>query len=155
MKRTACYLALFALIALLGWFPFSGQDVVELLPVEVICVQKMQTGIRVLTDTGHQGIGATLSEAFDSLKAGAEKTVFLETADHVLVDFADCDLLRELSGYLRPGCTVCRFTDLPEWESIAQFLKTHSLKMTLQECISSGKTPPYLQMEGENERYAP
>lgn len=149
MKRTICYLTLLAGICLLKWLPFSGCDAAKLLPVEVLCVQKTEAGYTVETDGESTGNGETLDAAFEDLKAGAESTVFLDTADYVLVNFTDSETLRKLCGFLRPGCAVYRIGEMPDLENIAQFLKTHGAKHTLAECVfGKGEIPQLRVWEG-------
>ncbi len=74
------------LAGLLTKTPQYGTDVARLLPIEVIQMEKRGNRIYLYTDTEAQGAGATIQEAVENMKQTAPGTVFLETADYLLVD---------------------------------------------------------------------
>ena len=146
MKRWLWYLAAVLLVAALGWMPFAGTDVAKLQPVEVIRVGVEDGLIRVETDTGGSGNGADLAEAFADLKASAAGTVFLETADYLLVSHDAQSLLEPLGTYLRPACGICLESGVADLETVADFLSTHEPGMTLQEYRAGKQNLPELSV---------
>lgn len=146
MKRWLWYLAAVLLVEALGWMPFAGTDVAKLQPVEVIRVGVEDGLIRVETDTGGSGSGVDLAEAFADLKASAAGTVFLETADYLLVSHDAQSLLESLGAYLRPACGICLESGVADLEMVADFLSTHEPGMTLQEYRAGKQNLPELSV---------
>lgn len=144
MKRWLWWVVALAAVFLAGKLPFSGTDVAKLQPVRLIRVSVADGELLVSTDTGDMGKGTGLEEAFADMKKTSSGEIFLETADHLLVDPALQGLLPELAAYLRPGCGVCIAYKAHDLEAAAEYLAAHPSDVTLGDCRAEKKRPPLL-----------
>ncbi|MBO5952502.1 MAG: hypothetical protein J6Q53_00010 [Oscillospiraceae bacterium] len=152
MKHWVLYLLGLLLVAALGGMPFSGTDVAQLQPVQVVQVARTVDRVVVRTDTDDYGSGATLSGAFEDLKRTTSGKIFLETAEYLLLSAGTEDLIPELTEYLRPGCSVCVVAGEEDLESVAAYLEAHPLLVTLQDCRAEAvELPLLLAYEGRLE----
>ncbi len=119
------------LAGLLTKTPQYGTDVARLLPIEVIQMEKRGNRIYLYTDTEAQGVGATIQEAVENMKQTAPGTVFLETADYLLVDRESLPYLPESAEYIRPGSKLCIAEESLDLQKTAQFLAVHTPSTTL------------------------
>lgn len=149
MKRLAAYFGVLLLVCLLGRLDHPGTDVGELEPVELIAVSRHNNRIRLETDTGSAGEGKSVHAALEDLKDSAAGTVFLETADYLLIDPEEKELLPELTAILRPGCRVCLNGGVEDLEAAADFLSAQKPDLTLAD-YQGGKhdLPALIQQEG-------
>lgn len=108
-----------------------GSDINELEPVVAIQIQTDPDGIRVITDTGSSGYGATLEAALENLHSSATKRIFMETAQFLLVEEESC--LNEMMDLVRPSCRVCLTKGQLDLTLAAQYLKIHGGTMSLLE----------------------
>lgn len=149
MKRWLWYLAGLLIVAAFGELPFSGTDVAELQPVEVIRVWSGHGLVGVETDTGDQGLGMDVASAIEDLKASTAGQVFLETAEHLIVTREALPLLSELADYMRPACTICLEAGETDLEEAAAFLEAHEPELKFRDFTAGEKTiPTLLTLEG-------
>lgn len=123
MKRWLCLL-IFGAITLM--FPGKGTDIGELLPVELVSLTVEQGKIVARTDTGDLGIGETLSDAMEDLKASAPGKVFLETADYLLLAPQTEENWNGLDDWFRPGTLTFGVGENVNPEEAAAFLRSHT-----------------------------
>lgn len=147
MKRWSI-LALIA-AAVLMLFPRHTSDIGELLPVELLYVDRDESGIWVETDTGETGRGESLTRALEDLKATAPGTLFLETADYLIVTRQSAELLPQLRKILRPATQVCLGVNTDA--GAAAFLSAHKPGILLKDVRSPEQKLPVLM--GTEERY--
>ncbi len=147
MKRIL-WLAALLLAAGFGSRLFAASDVAKLQPVEVLRIQKEAGGILVETDTGEQGRGGSLEEAFENLKECASGDIFLDTVEFVLLQ--DASIAPELIAYLRPACQVCLERGRADLKKAAAFLDVHRPKATLMNCRKE-PIPTLVSEEGRME----
>ena len=134
MKRMILFVCLAAALRMSGLLPFSGSDVAELAPVEALTVDWKQ-GQVVLNGGACQGYGKDWAAALEDLHRGAEGTVFLGTAEHVVLSEDAVRLLPDVirSEELRPAAVICVCDGpLPEPEDAAAYLSAHNAGMTIQ-----------------------
>lgn len=149
MRRWILYGLVICAVCLLGITPFRGTDVAELSPVALIRVSKSGDDFVIETDTGGRGAGPDAQSALQNLKDTTPGTVFLETADYLLVA-PDCvAFAQSLYGILRPSCAVCICRDKPNLESAAVFLKAHKPLLSLHELKQGNTGLPELKIQGE------
>ena len=134
-------------LLLLGWFsPVRGTDVGELQPVELVQLYREGAEIVLSTDTSDMGAGATLREAVRNLKATTAGTVFLETADYVLITPEMEELVGELGEYLRPGIEICIISCITDPKEAARYLSAHHPGVTLRSVRYGKGIPPHLSV---------
>lgn len=125
MRYWAVYIVLYAIVGMFGLSPFRGSDLATLSPVEAVWMETVGGEVHVETDGGEVGVGATVQCALDNLKETAAATVFLDTADFLIVKTGNEMLISQLSDVLRPSCSVCVADRRPDLKQAAAFLAVH------------------------------
>ena len=83
MKRIILYIGILALVVAA---PVKPMNVVSLRPVQIIAVRKINNWVTVETDTEDKGIGGTITQAIQNMKDRSEGTIYLDTAEYLMVD---------------------------------------------------------------------
>ena len=148
MKRWHIYIILYAIVGAFGLSPFHGTDIATLSPVEVVWIERQFGNVRMETDSGEVGIGSTIADALDNMKATAAVTVFLDTANFVIVKKGSEDILPELKGVLRPSCAVCTAQVMPDLKQAAAFLALHEPSAKMKNLCAWDKLPLLQQEKG-------
>ena len=143
MKKTL-YLLAAAAVLLLTRVEHTGTDISDLEPVALVSVTMEENTVRIATDTGAEGTGGNLSEAVGNLHATAPATVFLDTAQYLLLNEETIPLLPQLYDLLRPGTRVCILSGKAALEEAAVFLKAHPPETTLLHCRAGQNQLPIL-----------
>lgn len=134
IKRLLLLAALAAALRISGLLPFQTNDVARLKPVESLVVS-VKDGRVVLQSKDAEGYGGDWDEALQDLRQAAEGTLFLGTAEQIVL-CGEAKLLLEpiaKSEDLRPAAVVvqCREQELDP-EKAAAYLSAHNAGMTLQ-----------------------
>lgn len=149
MKRWLFYGAVLILIAFLPKVQTAGTDVGQLEPVEVVRVSIVDGWVRMETDTGQQGRGENLESALLELKRTADREIFLDTADYLLLSTEALSQMPELMELLRPACQICLESGEADLETVARFLATHEPGLTLRDYRAERQTLPVLMVREE------
>ncbi|MBE6948209.1 MAG: hypothetical protein E7454_08210 [Ruminococcaceae bacterium] len=144
MKRWFLYLALLAAAAFLTISPFQGSDVAKLLPIETVWLAQEKGTVSLKTDTGDLGRGETVAAALQDMKESASGTVFLDTADYLIVEKGSEELLTQIYHILRPSCMVCIAENMPDLEQVTAYFNAHEPPMTLRRFQNGGEKLPIL-----------
>lgn len=147
MKSWLWFVGLLAAVCWLSRLPHPAVDVGQLEPVELAAVDWRAGEYHIQTDTGAEGSGATLTEAARDLLARASGTVFLETAEFVLLA-PGTPVTEEFCAVLRPACRVCVADPGTDPAEAAAYLRAHPPKWTLNDLRAGEKEPEWLEMEG-------
>ena len=134
MKRFWIWSLLAAGLALGGVLPLKTHDVAELEPAHILLIWTENGTVRTRTDSGAEGAGASLEAALADMEERAVGVLFLDTAEHVLLQGNARALMQALaeSQRLRPAAKIYLAETLPEdAEQAAAYLKTHAGRMTL------------------------
>lgn len=130
MKRIGVMLLAAAAAVMLGRL-FPRTDIGELEPVQVIYIRREQGKVLIETDLGHVGAGQDLEEAVEDLKQSAAASVFLDTADFLIMD-TDCTVrLSEAAEFFRPGIRICLADGLSDLQAAGKYLEVHDLTVSL------------------------
>lgn len=141
MKKTA--VGLLVLVLLL--FPSrEAAEVGRLEPVQLLYLYREGDRLILAGDTGSRGEGATLAEAVKDLKQTAPGTLFLETADFLVVTGDTETLLPEMGIWLRPSAEAVVTEDPLDPGMAAEYLSAHPPEMTLHQIRTAGGTLPKL-----------
>ena len=131
MKKYWAVPAVLALLAALRLLTPAATDAAELLPVTVLRVSGAGRGIEVACDVKGDtctGRGETLDAALDELCASAPGTLFLQTAEHILITPAARYALPQAanSQALRPAARVYIVQGgAPKLTTAGDFLRAH------------------------------
>lgn len=96
MNRICIWLLAVASAVCLCMLPRTGTDAAKLLPAQVLVIEAGDGAITVEADNGAAGSGPTLAAALADMAECAEGTLFLDTAEHIV--------LRSRSSARRPNC---------------------------------------------------
>ena len=149
MKKMMLCVALIAIISFTGLLPFDGTDVGKLYPVEVLIVTTTPGMITIETADGLYGTGDTVASAIENLKSTSSGIVFMDTANYLLLNNDNEELLDSLYAYVRPACQVFRFDGSGEWKGVAKYLESHSSSVTVLSYRQGKKNLPRLMLSGE------
>lgn len=122
MKRILLYILV--LIALC-FAPIKGANIGTLRPVEVVHIYKTQTQVAIATDTGDFGIGETGQAALQNLKATTPGTIYLDTAEYLLIGQGAEPAVMELRDSLKKRVKVCAAEEGVDLSLAAEFLPVH------------------------------
>lgn len=126
-----------------------GEDVARLEAVKTVEISCQNGAVVIKTDTGAVGVGGSLREAFDDLEETATGTVFLETAEYLLITPECRGLLDALWTYLRPSCAVCLLEGSGDLEKAGEYLDAHKPDTTLMDCRAGEEKLPRLLIQEE------
>ena len=143
MKRVILYIVI--LIAV--WFvPVEGANIGNLHPVEVVLVTKEEGRAVLMTDTGDIGKGETAVEALADLKKTTPGTVYLDTAEYLLIGENADALVEELRPYLKTSVKVCEAENEVNLVEAAEYLRVHGTFVQLKD-YKQGVNLPQLTIE--------
>lgn len=134
MKRWIAYAAGLVLMLLLAKGEFAGTDIAGMEPVGAVRVHLDGGRVTVQTDTGQQGQGDDLNSAVRDMKLTADKEIFLDTADYLLISPGAEEQLPGLRQLLRPACRVCLEIGETDLAAAAAYLDSHIPEITLKDC---------------------
>ena len=141
MKPMAFLLAAVAALSFCGLVPFTGADVAELCPVQILCISAREDGFFIRADGGVAASGSDLPDALESLGNAAPGRLLLATVDQVVVCGFSPDARLLLNCGLRPAVRVYRSSAEPEDpDALAEYLSTHSGSLTLGKLSDDGGT---------------
>ncbi len=120
MKRSLFYLLILAAVLVC---PTKATDVGRLRPVQTVAVFESDGSYAVVTDTKDSGSAEDLSGAIRNLKATTPATIYLDTAQYLIV--SDEALVEELRPYLKKNVKLYRFVGTPPMEAVSKFLAAH------------------------------
>ncbi len=145
MKRILIYIVVLVAV----WFaPVEGANVGQLHPVEAVMVTREDRQIVLTTDTGDVGQGTDGLSALENLKATTAGTIYLDTAEYLLLTQGTEDVAQQLRSALKKSVRVCMAEENVDPVTAAKFLDAHSDLP----CLKSWKTGdklPILQAIGE------
>lgn len=134
MKQIIWVALLAAAVSLTGLFPFESNDVADLVPVEALLVD-VQADRVILKGNDCQGSGTDWPSALEDLRQSGEGTVFLGTAEQVVLSRSATALLPDVirSTDLRPAAVLCICDgELPEPDKAAEYLSARNAGTTIQ-----------------------
>ena len=129
-----------ASVVSLCMLPRTGTDAAKLLPAQVLVIAQEDGRITVESDNGVSGSGTTLPDALAAMREGAEGTLFLDTAEHLILCGDIPSLAKQAAdcGRLRPAAKVYRTADAAlDAETAVDFLRAHPGNVTLGEVCAA------------------
>lgn len=156
IRKLLLLAALTAALRITGLLPFKTTDVAQLKPVEALVVS-VENGKVILNSGEADGQGDTWETALQDLRQGAEGTLFLETAEQLVLCAEAEALLPKIirSEVLRPAAMVYYCEDaVPDPEQVSAYLSAHPAGLTLQQVWAAQmrretvRLPELIQTEG-------
>ena len=132
MNKLWLLLALAVTLSVFDLSPFQTTDLSRLSPVQTMVITGEAGALRVDCGEGLSGRGADLAEALADLKAGAEGTVFLGTAQDIVL-CADPQVWGQLTQIpeLRPAAELYQSAESVAPGDVQGFLQQHQSGVTL------------------------
>ena len=146
-----------ASVVSLCMLPRTGTDAAKLLPAQVLVIAQEDGRIVVESDNGASGSGAALPDALDAMRESAEGTLFLDTAEHIILLQSAQALLPAAARQrqFRPAAKLyLARMDTLDAEDCVDFLQAHPGTATLADAHAAllrGKAlSPAVLLPGEN-----
>lgn len=130
MKKWLYPAAVLAAIGLLARLPHPAKDIAKLKPVRAVYLSMDGGKLSIETDTGDSGSGRTLAEAAADMRSGADRELFLDTAEFLILA-PDVPITGEFCRLLRPGCRVVCARKKPDLNTVSDYLAIHTPEKTL------------------------
>ena len=110
--------------------PHPARDIARLEPVRAVYLY-MEQGLTTLeTDTGTTGTGPDLQSAYADLKNNADREIFLDTAQFLILD-PHVPITEPIFEIFRPDCKVVITNARPDLKKSADYLSQHPPKQNL------------------------
>lgn len=129
-------------------FPVDKTDVGSLQPVEVVHLYQKDEKYVLETDTGDLGMGDTIKAAMEDLAATVSGTVFLDTAEYLLLEKEMVEQAKRIAPYLKKKVRVCEAERGLDLKAAAQYLSAHAPKSTLKELLTGTKLETLRNVHG-------
>jgi len=142
MKRIIIYIVTLALLTLA---PVEGAELGKMRPVEVALVYEQEGEVVIVTDTEDMGRGGDGLSALENLKATTAGTIYLDTAEYLLIGEGAEAAAEQLRGHLKKNVKVCKAEKTVDLENAAAYLSVHGNLPRIKEW-KSGDNLPKLQM---------
>ena len=130
MRKTVLYTLLFALS--IAMRPQS-LDIGTLRPVQLVSMYREDEWIVIETDTEDQGRGGNVQEAIQNLKETTPGTIYLDTADFLMVRTDTENAISEIAQYLKKNVRVCRSIGGITPIDAAKYLSAHPPRTNMRE----------------------
>ena len=129
--------------------PTNDVELGKMKPVETVSVRMQEERVIVETDTEDTGIGTTIEEALRDLRETTAGTIYLDTAEYLIIDEECKELLPVLLHVVKPNARICERRGDVDVKLVGEFLREHTPEMRLK----NWKTGEKLQvLEGKNGR---
>lgn len=120
----------------------------KLKPVETVGIYQEDGEFVIETDTKDIGRGMSVSEAIRNLEETTSGTIYLDTADYLLVMDGGEPFVQYVAGYLKDSVRICRASKDVKIEEAASYLSVHTPNVELKE-YQSGTALQMLRRDQE------
>lgn len=124
------YPAVFLAAAILSRLPHPAVDIARLDPVRGIYLYMDGDAMTIETDSGGSGTGADLEAAYADLRNNADREIFLDTAEFLILD-PNVPITEDFYELLRPITQMVFSNEKPDLETISDYLTIHPPEITL------------------------
>lgn len=127
MNKVCIWLLGAATAACLWMVSATGTDAAKLLPTQVLVIGMEDGMVRVRSDASAAGRGATLTQALVQMERSAEGRLFLDTAEHIVVERGAQELMEQVLAQerFRPAAKLYLGQEPAEPAKLAAFLQAH------------------------------
>ncbi len=138
MKRILIYIAALALLTLV---PVKEADIGSLHPLEVVLIYREGDEVVMKTDTGDWGKGTDGLSALKNLKDTTPGTIYLDTAEYLLIGEGAEETVDELRSVLKKSVRVCKADKEVDPQEATDFLSVHGTLPQLKTWKTGGDLP--------------
>ena len=114
----------FLAAAILSRLPHPAVDIARLDPVRAIYLYMDGAELTIETDSGDSGSGPNLEAAYAALRNNADREIFLDTAEFLILD-PNVPITEAFYQLLRPTTQVVYSNKKPNLETISDYLTIH------------------------------
>lgn len=147
LRHWMIYIILYMGVNIFGLIPFRDTDVATLSPVQALWLAQEDGCVYMETDNGDIGIGKTVADALINMKETASGTVFLDTADFLIVRKGSEALIAQMREILRPSCSVCVAQSAPDLQTATDFMRIHKPSVKMKNTDAERPNLPVLHQE--------
>ena len=140
MKKWLYPAAVLIAAAILSRLPHPAVDIARLDPVRSVYLYMDGAELTIETDSGDSGSGPDLEGAYAALRANADREIFLDTADYLILD-PDIPITEAFYAVLRPTTQVVYSNKKPNLKTISDYLTIHPPETPLAH-LRATKTQP-------------
>ncbi len=126
-------------LAILTRLPHPARDISKLDPVQSVYIYMEGKELHMVTDTQDHGRGPDLSAAAAQMKASADREIYLETAEYLVLD-PNLAITPDFYTLLRPSARVAYAGEVPDLAALTAYLSAHPPERTLND-IRAGQYP--------------
>ena len=130
MKKWLYLAAVLIAAAILSRLPHPAVDIARLDPVRAIYLYTDGAAMTIETDSGDTGTGADLEAAYAALRTNANREIFLDTAEFLILD-PDVSITEPFYELLRPTTQMVFSNEKPDLKTISDYLTIHPPEITL------------------------
>ena len=116
--------------------PHPARDIAGLEPVRAVYLCQKDGLTTIETDTGTIGSGADLESAYAALKSNADREIFLDTAQFLILD-PYVPITEPIFDIFRPDCKVVITDARPDLKKSSDYLSQHPPKQNLAQIRAS------------------
>ena len=145
MKRILIYIIV---LLALTQVPLEGANLGTLRPVEVVMVSMEESEVVLRTDTDDVGRGVDGLAALENLKATTPGTIYLDTAEYLLMTVEAEQAVQQLRSQLKNAVALCVADEGIDLKLAASYLPAHG-KLPKLKAWQPGDKLPYLRAVGE------
>ena len=153
MRPMVLLLVLAAALSLFGLTPFSGRDIADLTPTELLVFSSAEGGVTVKTEDGLAAWGREISHALSALRAAAPGQLYLATVDRVVFTFSPVPAEALLESGLRPGTAVYFSPQVEDVKALNEYLSARKGGVTLGQLGQAPQSPVPTLVPGETGLY--
>ena len=118
--------------------PHPARDIARLEPVRAVYLYQKDGLTTIETDTGTTGSGEDLESAYAALRNNADREIFLDTAQFLILD-PHVPITEPIFEIFRPDCKVVITNTRPDLKKSPDYLSQHPPRRTLAQ-IRAAKT---------------
>lgn len=130
MKKSILYAAILAAATAV---PNRHVELGKLKPVETISIGYQENYLIIETDTGDIGIGSGVTEALKDLKETTAGTIYLDTAEYLIVENEAREQIEKLRPWLKRNVRICEKDGQLDITKVSEYLRAHRPEVTLKQ----------------------
>lgn len=120
--------------------PHPARDIARLEPVRAVYLYQNDGLTTIETDTDNTGTGPDLESAYAALRNNADREIFLDTAQFLILD-SDVPITEPVFEIFRPDCKVVITDSRADLKKSSDYLSQHPPKRNLAQ-IRAERTQP-------------
>ena len=113
--------------------PTRTTELGKLKPVETVAIYQEGDQLVIETDTGDVGRGSSVNMAIENLRETTAGTIYLDTANYLIVMEGGTLFIKYLSPYLKDSIRICMGDKNIDLEEAGTYLSVHRPSLKLKD----------------------